>query len=394
MSPVAHAAFGRHGYTMGELLSDADEPSRPPTSVALVDESRARREVGVFMKSLHRETPLVIATTSGPEESVHTDGLSLSTSGTTNQLRRPVVRSWADVDRNCREFATAVGFGAQSVVGLAVPLNHSFGLLAGLTSALLSSGTAIPLSFGSSPALSTVASLELSHLLAIPSQLAHWLSHISSRPDLAARLSQVTLVTAGEVVSPALVNKWAAVVGGQVLPHYGSTEFGMIASCRYRQHDSGCGPVLPSRAVAAGSEENPSAIEAWLSYDTSSRRSTGDLGFFRSGSLHVLGRADRLLKRRGKFVDLAEIELWMLEQPEFEDVAVYSDPGASGSFSAAVLPTPECDLLEVRRRMASAFAADCVPDRFRIVPLIPRTSSGKADLSALSALQDEAEGSE
>ncbi|HXW21767.1 MAG TPA: phosphopantetheine-binding protein, partial [Rhodomicrobium sp.] len=118
---------------------------------------------------------------------------------------------------------------------------------------------------------------------------------------------------------------------------------------------------------------------------------TGDLGRFDSnGEIEYLGRKDTQVKIRGYRIELAEIESVMLKLPGIAQAVVNtyeSEPGLielAAYFSAkkgVPAPTPESILQALRAELPPYMA----PAYIEQLPIIPMTSSHKADRKALPA---------
>src|SRR6185295_15091862 len=121
---------------------------------------------------------------------------------------------------------------------------------------------------------------------------------------------------------------------------------------------------------------------------------TGDLVRQRpDGLLERLGRNDRQVKIRGTRVDLDGVEAALREHPFVRDMGVLartSSIDGSKSLSAYVSTrdgAPASVIDELRDLMRAA-PSPMRPQRFYLVGKIPRLSSSKLDVRALSALDD------
>jgi amino acid adenylation domain-containing protein len=107
----------------------------------------------------------------------------------------------------------------------------------------------------------------------------------------------------------------------------------------------------------------------------------------RTGNLVMLGRADRMVKRRGYRIELPELELCLMRHPDVAEAAVVADKYAPevaihayfvARPSAAAMP----DLVEF---MTTRLPVYMVPDTFTALAEIPKTSTGKTDYQRLLA---------
>ncbi|MFC4066232.1 AMP-binding protein [Actinoplanes subglobosus] len=113
---------------------------------------------------------------------------------------------------------------------------------------------------------------------------------------------------------------------------------------------------------------------------------TGDLARVQDGRLRFLGRADRQVKVAGQRIELGEIEVLAAHVPAVaEAVAVPGDTAGAG-ITLFLVPAERSrvDTGEVRRTLADNLPAPVVPSRIEVVDVLPLTSSGKVDRTALT----------
>ena len=121
---------------------------------------------------------------------------------------------------------------------------------------------------------------------------------------------------------------------------------------------------------------------------------TGDLVRQRpDGLLERLGRNDRQVKIRGARVDLDGVEATLREHASVRDVGVLartSSVDGSKSLSAYVSARDRApaELIEELRDLMRSAPSPMRPQRFYLVREIPRLSSSKLDVRALTALDD------
>jgi amino acid adenylation domain-containing protein len=101
-----------------------------------------------------------------------------------------------------------------------------------------------------------------------------------------------------------------------------------------------------------------------------------------------LGRKDRMVKRRGYRVELGEIERGLYQHPSLAEVAVISVASDTGpSIVAYLAPRPGAErptIIAMKNHCAAHLPAYMIPDVFRFVDALPRTSTAKIDLQALA----------
>jgi amino acid adenylation domain-containing protein len=101
-----------------------------------------------------------------------------------------------------------------------------------------------------------------------------------------------------------------------------------------------------------------------------------------------LGRKDRMVKRRGYRVELGEIERALYQHPLLAELAVVAVATEAGpSIVAFLAPRSDAErptIIAMKTHCAAHLPAYMIPDMFRFVDLLPRTSTAKVDLQALS----------
>jgi acyl-coenzyme A synthetase/AMP-(fatty) acid ligase len=117
---------------------------------------------------------------------------------------------------------------------------------------------------------------------------------------------------------------------------------------------------------------------------------TGDLVVEDAAGVYIFhGRRDRMVKRRGYRIELAEIEAALACHPAAREVAVVacSDPGAAVQIKAYLsLGTEQRpSLIELKQFCSDRLPQYMVPDAFHMVEALPRTSTDKIDYQALVA---------
>ncbi|ATE54998.1 non-ribosomal peptide synthetase [Actinosynnema pretiosum] len=112
---------------------------------------------------------------------------------------------------------------------------------------------------------------------------------------------------------------------------------------------------------------------------------TGDRGHWSpDGRLHTTGRVDNQVKLRGFRVELGEVEAAVRAHRAAKECSVVLHRDRLVAFVACADPaTTEDDL---RAEVAKALPAYMFPDRYVLLPALPRNPSGKLDLAALRAM--------
>jgi long-chain acyl-CoA synthetase len=117
---------------------------------------------------------------------------------------------------------------------------------------------------------------------------------------------------------------------------------------------------------------------------------TGDKGFFDAdGYLHLVGRADDLVKVSGEKVYPAEIETALEEVPGVDEAAVIAIPdekhGARLHAFVQLKPGTAMNDAELRTAVRGSLEPYKIPRSFAIIEALPRTPTGKTDKKALAA---------
>lgn len=234
------------------------------------------------------------------------------------------------------------------------------------------------------------------------------------------------LVTIGEALSPTLVTRWlTACPHVPVMNAYGPTE----ASDSVTHHvfrdppqtpivplgrpirnmacyvlDAGgrlCAPGAIGEIAIAGlgvgrgylfDDERTAAVFTDDPFVAGRRLyRTGDLGTFAfDGTLRFLGRRDGQVKIRGHRLEIGEVETAVNALSDVQEAVIivrYTDDQAA---VLEVCLVPASDDGWTRTRLAEALATQlprhAIPELVRILPVLPRLSSGKIDRGALTAL--------
>lgn len=131
--------------------------------------------------------------------------------------------------------------------------------------------------------------------------------------------------------------------------------------------------------------------EAFLS--SSGRRwyRTGDVvRETETGELLFVGRRDRMVKRRGFRVELGEIESALHRHPSIIEAAVVAIPKGEGELEVLAFHTWNEDkppsLLKLKQFCAKHLPLYMAPDRFIVLPDLPKTSTDKINYQRLKEL--------
>jgi amino acid adenylation domain-containing protein len=144
-------------------------------------------------------------------------------------------------------------------------------------------------------------------------------------------------------------------------------------------------------SVMLGYWNRPEQTEKSFVIDEAGRRwyRTGDVVADEGGGvLRFLGRRDRMVKRRGYRVELGEIESALYRHPQIAEAATVALPDPeSGVLIKAFLSwsggSPP-SVIELKQFCASNLPQYMVPDRFEVLPELPKTSTDKVDYQTLA----------
>jgi amino acid adenylation domain-containing protein len=108
------------------------------------------------------------------------------------------------------------------------------------------------------------------------------------------------------------------------------------------------------------------------------------------GNYVILGRRDRMVKRRGYRIELDEIEMALYTHPAVKEAAAIALPGEdSGVRIKAVLACRDGkrpSLIELKRFCVENLPAYMVPDLFAFHDALPKTSTDKMDYQRLKSM--------
>lgn len=206
-------------------------------------------------------------------------------------------------------------------------------------------------------------------------------------------LHGLTLLVGGDALDPEVAGA-ARSRGARVVATYGLTE-----TCGGFVYD---GVPLDGMAVRLDPEgrieaSGPTLMEGYrldgaatgAAFTTDGWLRTGDLGALDDdGHLEVLGRADDAIRSGGETVWPAEVEGVLAEHPAVADVAVAGVPDPEWGAHVLAYVAPRVvdrppSLEELRTFAADRLARFKLPRELRLVPAIPRTSSGKVRRGSL-----------
>lgn len=276
--------------------------------------------------------------------------------------------------------------------------------------------------------LPTIADLLESHRvdrLSMPPSLLRLMLRVLAERRRTLQLRCV--IGSGEPLLRSDVSLFHEVLPGvELWQNYGSTETGPMAAGRYLPDDArGSGP-LPLRRTHLGCaleivDDDGDVVEAGVIGDVRVRSEfladgylnappdqaarfgadergrffmIGDRGHRQAnGELFIAGRGDRQIKLHGRRLELGDVESAILSNRAWTEAVVVQTPSPAGipSLVAVVRPAhpSAADLPALRDSIAALLPAAAIPRRFVVVKDMPRTTTGKIDLTAAVRLATE-----
>ncbi|HUE95294.1 MAG TPA: amino acid adenylation domain-containing protein [Longimicrobiaceae bacterium] len=115
---------------------------------------------------------------------------------------------------------------------------------------------------------------------------------------------------------------------------------------------------------------------------------TGDVVRETGDGFEFLGRRDRMVKRRGYRVELGEIETALFAHDQVLEAAVVAGADGDGGVMITAFVSGAAgwkpSILEMKRYCAERLPGYMIPDRFRFVDDLPKTSTDKVDYRSLA----------
>ncbi|NOZ87505.1 MAG: amino acid adenylation domain-containing protein [Deltaproteobacteria bacterium] len=141
------------------------------------------------------------------------------------------------------------------------------------------------------------------------------------------------------------------------------------------------GPTLMSGYFTDGAGIETALVEINPDKQPSKAYRTGDLAKQdENGNIILLGRKDRMVKRRGVRIELGEIERVAAAHPAVQEAAaLFSQGNESGSIDLFVTPMSQnhVDYLDMMSFLSERLPRYMLPDKLRWIKEMPRTSTGK-----------------
>lgn len=333
----------------------------------------------------------------------------LFTSGTTG-MPKTVELSEGNILANIEGCRLETGFDDKQRMLAILPLFHAFGLTVTLLLPLVTGSTVVIERFIPRQILQAIEKLRVTCLIAVPSQY-----RLLTKDPTPADLSSIWLAIAGAERLPEQVAiEFEQRFHKIIVQGYGATEISPVVSLNLPENNrfGSVGKPLPNLKATIRDEndvvlpageigevcvEGTSVMLGYFNDPASTARKirngvlhTGDKGFLDAdGYLHLVGRADDLVKVSGEKVYPAEVETAIENIEGVDEVAVvaFPDEKHGSRLHAFVQLKPGTELNEATLRAACREMLEPykVPRSFSIVDALPRTMTGKTDKRALAA---------
>jgi long-chain acyl-CoA synthetase len=299
---------------------------------------------------------------------------------------------------------TATGLGAADSVMCFASLNNGLAFNTSLLPVFASGATLMlpgvrPIPSRLFPALRAGAPTVL---VAFP-----FIYEVLAQRDLGSLTSLRLLVSSAAPLRPEIERGWSEAVGAPVCNYYGLAEVGPVTFNDGRAPGS-LGRALPGVDIVTertgdDGEREPARIAvrtqsmatryldprppAFTSHlDANGLFRTQDLGYLDGGDLYVTGRADRIVNMAGRKVDPGEVSGVLQRHPAVTGVVVRGEQTGPDTVLCAYVESSAAtrdDLIEHCRKYLSSFK---IPQRWTIVPTLPRSSAGKIMSGGLAAI--------
>ncbi|MFD6433670.1 class I adenylate-forming enzyme family protein [Streptomyces venezuelae] len=291
----------------------------------------------------------------------------------------------------------------------AVPLLHSFGLVAGLVTALRA-GAELVLLGRFTPARLLRALDEHACTVLVAAPMAYDLATRAAGTGASVPRALRLCLSSGAALPSAVARRAKDRLGLDIQQVYGCTEAGVIAARRPEDGaaDLGVGRPMPGvrvRVVDERGDEVPRGEEGALLVRTpamfthylgdadATRRAFAD-GWYRTGDvvrvgpeghLHLVGRKDSFINVGGKKVNPLEVEQVLLAHPSVVEAVVWGETTDDGGerVRASVVARPPLPATELTSHCRARLLPHQVPAEVDFVASLPKSSMGKVRRAAV-----------
>jgi long-chain acyl-CoA synthetase len=333
----------------------------------------------------------------------------LYTSGTTGRPKA-VLLSEENIVSNAEGCRVATGFDERQVMLAILPLFHAYGLTVTILLPLMTGATVvIPERFIPRSVLQLIEREKISCLVAVPSQY-----RVLAKESAQIDASSLWLCIAGaERLPEHVAEEFEQRFHRVVVQGYGATEISPVISLNLPESNrfGSVGKPLPGLSVTIRNDEDlvlaanevgevcvegSSVMVGYNDPQATARKirngvlHTGDKGYLDAdGYLHLVGRADDLVKVSGEKVYPSEVETALENISGVDEAAVIALPdekhGARLHAFIQLKPGTVLNDAELRAAARGSLEPYKIPRSFAIVEALPRTPTGKTDKKALAA---------
>ncbi|WP_409235064.1 class I adenylate-forming enzyme family protein [Streptomyces sp. PA5.6] len=312
-------------------------------------------------------------------------------------------------------YARSYGITEDDRILTAVPLLHSFGLVAGLVTALRA-GAELVLLGRFTPARLLRALDEHACTVLVAAPMAYDLTTRAAGAGPSVPRALRLCLSSGAALPPAVARRAKERLGLDIQQVYGCTEAGVIAA-RHPQDgsaedgsaaDLGVGLPMPGvrirvvdergDEVAPGEEgallvRTPAMFTHYLGHADATREAFAD-GWYRTGDvarvgpgghLHLVGRKDSFINVGGKKVNPVEVEQALLDHPSVVEAVVWGEPTDDGGerVRASVVARPPLSATELTSHSRARLLPHQVPAEVDFVASLPKSPMGKVRRAAV-----------
>lgn len=331
-------------------------------------------------------------------------------SGGTTGLPKLIPRTHADYLYNARAMNEVCEIDSRTIMLIAIPVSHNFGLAApGLTGTLLANGTTVLQE--SAAADDVLDAIERERITCMPGVPALYISLIERQQSAPRDVSSLKQILAGGAkFLPTSAKRALEVFGCRVQQVLGMAE-GFITATRledpepvvletvgtpisphdeFRIVDEEANDVAPGE-VGELLVRGPYTIRGYYKAAQHNRRAFTDAGFYRTGDmlkidatgrLIVAGRVKDMINRAGEKVSAEEVENLVIGHPKVIGAALVPMPdpvvGERGCLFVVCEPGVTVSLSEIVTYLETKqIARFKFPERLEIVDSFPITAVGK-----------------
>ncbi|MEU7576091.1 class I adenylate-forming enzyme family protein [Streptomyces sp. NPDC041068] len=328
------------------------------------------------------------------------------TSGSTGEPKA-AVHTQRNLVNGAEIYARAYGITEDDRILTAVPLLHSFGMVAGLVTALRAGAQLVLLGrFTPARLLRTLDQHACTVLVAAPMvyDLTTRAAGAGSPPPRPPRSLRLCL-SSGAALAPDVAQRAEERLGLDIQQVYGCTEAGVIAARRPGDGagaDLGVGRPMPGVRVRVVDEQGvevprgeegallvrtPAMFTHYLGRPDATRRAFRD-GWYRTGDvarlgpeghLHLIGRKDSFINVGGKKVNPLEVERVLLAHPSVVEAMVWGETtgGTGERVRATVVARATLPATELTSHCRARLLPHQVPAAVDFVDSLPKSSMGK-----------------